>query len=181
MRSRICSGNPRGRRGRKTGLNDCGLCVRRRRVPSRSRRQRSHHRSGRHCCQRIPPTSRERGGAYRTGVAPPTTDHNTVALQRWFGAAEVDPELDSRQEPFFDPDSQQTFRTQLAERLGAITLADDLVGLYVVVKEGLLSIPEHGGRVPGFVIWGWTFGFESDAGRRAIRSIGALHSLLFGA
>jgi len=56
---------------------------------------------------------------------------------------EVDPELNGREEPFFDPDSQQTFRTQLAERLGAITLADYLAGQYVVVKEGLLSIPEH--------------------------------------
>src|SRR2546422_9110874 len=31
---------------------------------------------------------------------------------------DVDPELDSREEPFFDQNSRQTLRKQLAERLG---------------------------------------------------------------
>jgi hypothetical protein len=60
------------------------------------------------------------------------------------------------------------------------TLASDLAGLYVAVKEGLLSIPEHGRRAPAFVIWNWTFGFETDAGRPAVSAIVGLHSLLFG-
>jgi hypothetical protein len=59
---------------------------------------------------------------------------------------EVDLEMDSREEPFFDQNSRQLFRTQLAERLGAITLASDLAGVYLDVIEGLLGIPEHSGR-----------------------------------
>ena len=54
------------------------------------------------------------------------------------------------------------------ESLDISTLADDLAGIYVAVKEGLLSIPEHAERVPGFVIWNWTFGLETDAGRHAV-------------
>jgi hypothetical protein len=66
-------------------------------------------------------------------------------------------------------------REQLAERLGSdepdpeshelATLAGDLAGLYMAVKEGLLRIPEHAARELGFVIWNWTFGFETDAGK----------------
>jgi hypothetical protein len=53
------------------------------------------------------------------------------------------------------------------------TLAGDIAGLYMAVKEGLLSIPERAGRAPGFVIWNWTFGFETDQ-RHVVSGIGAL-------
>ena len=48
------------------------------------------------------------------------------------------------------------------------------------MKEGLLSIPEHVGGVPGFVIWKWTFDLKMRRGGAPISAIGALHSLLFG-
>jgi hypothetical protein len=106
-------------------------------------------------------------------------------------APEVDPELDTREDPFFDQHARQMFRKQIAERLSSdvpdsesqdsATLADDLSALYLDAKEGLLRIPEHAGQAQGHVIWGWAFGFETHSGRHAIRAISALHSLLFGA
>jgi hypothetical protein len=76
---------------------------------------------------------------------------------------EVDPELDTRAKPFFDQHALQMLREQLAERLGGevadpeghdlASLACDLAELYVAVKEGLLSIPEHAGRVLAHMIW----------------------------
>ena len=93
---------------------------------------------------------------------------------------EVDPAKDPREEPYFHENARQLFRTELAERFGAVTLAGDLAGVYLNVKEGLLDIPEHSGQTPSHVIWGWTFGFENDCGRHATSAIGGLHSLLFG-
>ena len=101
---------------------------------------------------------------------------------------EVDPDLDTREEPFFDQNARRMLREQLTERFGCVAdpesrglaLADDLAGLYVAVKEGLLKIPEHSGRVPAHVIWGWTLGFENDSGRHAISAISVLLSQLFG-
>src|SRR5216683_2735517 len=101
---------------------------------------------------------------------------------------EVDPELDPREEPFFDQHARQMLREQLAERLcggpdperqDTTSLADDLAALYVSVKEGLFSVPEHSGRIPAFVIWAWSFAIENDAGRQSVNAIGELHSLVF--
>ena len=42
---------------------------------------------------------------------------------------------------------------RLSLRSDAATLTSDRAGLYVAVKEGLLSVPEPAERMPGFVIW----------------------------
>ena len=105
---------------------------------------------------------------------------------------EVDPEP-SPEEPFFDQDSRRILRAQVIEKLGGdgfsspdgpheagAMLADSLVGLYIGVKEGLLTVPEHSDRIPAHMIWRWTFGFETDIGRCAVNAISTLHAVLFG-
>ena len=118
------------------------------------------------------------------------------AILALFGSAlallEVDPEP-SAHEPFFDQNSQQLLRAQVIGKLGGdgfpsrdgpcevgAMLAEDLAGLYIGVKEGLLTIPEHAERIPAQVIWRWTFEFETDAGRSAVNAISTLHAVLFG-
>jgi hypothetical protein len=103
---------------------------------------------------------------------------------------EVDPEP-SADEPFFDKNLRQILRAQITEKLGGdgfsssdgpheagATLSDSLVGLYIGVKEGLLTIPEHSDRIPAHVIWRWRFGFETELGKHAVTAIAMLHSVL---
>ena len=93
---------------------------------------------------------------------------------------EVVPEPGDREGRSLSRPPDRCFREQLVERLGSdvadpeiqdpVTLANDLAGLYLDMKEALLSIPEHVERVPGFMIWNWTFAVENEAGGRAIQA-----------
>jgi hypothetical protein len=63
-----------------------------------------------------------------------------------------------------------------AEDAVMLPLGDDLVDIWLDLKQGLLALED--GATPEDVVWEWRFGFYSHWGRHATEALRALHARL---